>query len=407
MYWIPQKSTIMDRLYDIYSRLLKNTDLEFKRYIFELIDWNDRFIALLGARGVGKTTLMLQYLKENYSGNKGALYVSLDDIYFSNHRLVDFAEDFYNHGGQVLFLDEVHKYPSWSGEIKNLYDSYPDMQIVFSGSSVLDIYKGRGDLSRRVSGYLVSEMSLREYVELEHGIRFPSYSLNDVFANHMSISRDICEKLKPLAVLDEYFSNGCYPYYKDSRTHYSKRLQEVINTVLESDIPITHGVEYKNIIKLKSLIEIISSNVPFVPNMSKLASVVGLDRKTLYHYLEILSKAGIILLLKSSKTGLARMRKAEKIFPGNVNILMSLSDKKPDIGNLRETFIFQQLRQNHRVDYSEIGDFLIDGKYYIEVGGRNKSFDQVKDIANSYLVIDDIETGRGNRIPLWLFGFLY
>lgn len=397
----------MDRLYDIYSRLLKNTDLGFKRYIFDIINWSDRLIALVGARGVGKTTIMLQYLKENYSEKTNALYVSLDDIYFSNHSLVELAEDFYNHGGQVLFLDEVHKYPSWSVEIKNLYDSYPDMQIVFTGSSVLDIYKGRGDLSRRVSGYFVAEMSLREYIGFEYGIHFPFYSLQEILAQHLSISREICEKLKPLAVLEEYFSNGCYPYYKDSRTHYADRLQQVINTVLESDIPITHGVDYKNIIKLKSLIEIISSNVPFVPNMSKLAGIVELDRKTLYHYLEILSRAGIILQLKSAKSGLSRMRKPEKIFPGNVNILTSLADKKKDKGNLRETYLFQHLKQKYQVEYSELGDFFVEGKYFFEVGGRNKSFDQIKDVSNSYLVIDDVETGRGNRIPLWLFGFLY
>lgn len=397
----------MERLFDVYHRLLSNTNVAFKRFIREEIDWNDRLIALMGSRGVGKTTLMLQYLKENYPKDNDVLYVSLDDIYFSNHKLVEFAGDFYNHGGKYLFLDEVHKYPAWSVEIKNLYDSYPDMKIVFSGSSVLDIYKGRGDLSRRVSAYFVPEMSLREYIELEYGIRFPSFSLETLLSDHLSISRDICEKLKPLAVFKEYLINGCYPFYKESKPRYLERLQHVVNTVLETDVPITQGVEYKNIIKLKSLIEIISSNVPFVPNMTKLAAMVEVDRKTLYHYLEILERAGIILLLKSGKAGLSRMRKPEKIFPGNVNILNALADEKPDRGNLRETFVFQQLKPKYKVNYTDRGDFLVAGKYTFEVGGKNKSFDQINDVPSSFLVIDNVESGRGNRIPLWLFGFLY
>ncbi len=397
----------MDRLYDIYYRLLRNTNLDFKRYIFDLIDWSARLIALIGARGVGKTTLMLQYLKENYSDDPEALYVSLDDIYFSNHSLVDFAEYFYNKGGKILFLDEVHKYPSWSIEIKNLYDSYPDMKIVFSGSSVLDIYNGRGDLSRRVSGYFVPEMSFREYIGFEHDIRLDAHSIEDILNNHTSLCLNICDKIKPLAVLEEYFKFGCYPFYKESMVRYFPRLQEVVNTVLESDVPLTQGIEYKNVIKLKSLLQIISANVPFVSNMTKLAATVELDRKTLYHYLEILDRAGIILLLKSGKTGLSQMRKPEKIFPGNVNILSALAEQTPDRGNLRETFLFQQLKQKHVVNYSATGDFLVDHTYIFEVGGKNKKFNQIKDVPTSYLITDDVEIGNGNRIPLWLFGMLY
>ena len=405
--YIPQKMIIMDRLYDVYHRLLRSTNLDFKRYLFDLIDWSDRLISLVGSRGVGKTTLMLQFLKENYSDNSDAIYVSLDDIYFSNHSLIDFADYFYKHGGKILFLDEVHKYPSWSVEIKNLYDSYPDMKIVFSGSSVLDIYKGRGDLSRRVSAYFVPELSLREYIGYEYGIRIEPFSLDEILNEHTSICRKICDKVKPLVVLEEYFKFGCYPFYKDSKVRYSARLQEVINIVLESDVPLTQGVEYKNVIKLKSLLQIISANVPFVPNMAKLAARVELDRKTLYHYLEILDRAGIILLLKSAKKGLAQMRKPEKIFPGNVNILSALAEQTPDRGNLRETFLFQLLKPKHLVNYSDTGDFLVDNNYIFEVGGKNKKFDQIQDVPSSWLIVDDVEIGRGNRIPLWLMGMLY
>lgn len=397
----------MERIYDNYNRLLRNVRTHFKRFIWNEIDWSDRLIALMGARGVGKTTLMLQYLKEHYRGNGNALYVSLDDIYFSNHRLVDFAKTFYNHNGKVLFLDEVHKYPTWAIEIKNLYDSYPDMKIVFSGSSILDIYKGKGDLSRRVSAYHIPEMSLREFIQFEYGIALESVSLEDILKDHVIICRDIVEKVKPLAMLNDYWHYGCYPFYKESKTKYLERLRQVVNTVLESDIPITQGIEYRNVIKLKSLIEIISSTVPFVPNMANLASLVELDRKTLYHYLEILQRAGLILLLKSAKKGLARMQKPEKIFPGNVNVLTALSGQKPEKGTLRETFLFHQLKQKYRVNYSDVGDFCVNEKYLFEVGGKTKRFDQIKDIPSSYLICDDIEIGYGNRIPLWLMGMLY
>ncbi len=397
----------MDRLLSISARIIKNTSLKFRRYHYNEIDWSDRLIALSGARGAGKTTLMLQYLKEINDKDNKAVYVTLDDIYFSQNKLVDLAEDFYTRGGKYLFLDEVHKYPNWSVEIKNIYDSYPDMKIVFSGSSVLEVYKGQGDLSRRVSLYDIHEMSFREFVDYEYDIKISSYSLTDIIENHTEICLDVIQKLKPLAVFDKYWEYGSYPYYKDSKTKYAERLRSVLNTVLENDIPAVLNIDYKHIIKLKKLLQTISNLVPFKPNITKLAEIIEIDRKTVYLYLELLERAGIISTLYGKSKGLSRLRKPEKIYMNNNNLLHALSDIAPNKGTLRETFFNNQLKAKHAVNYTDTGDFLIDNKYIFEVGGKNKDYKQIANLENSYLAIDDIETGFGNRIPLWLFGFLY
>lgn len=397
----------MDRLINISNRRVHNTSHKFRRFYHSEIDWTDRMIALSGARGTGKTTLMLQRITDMAKKGEKVIYVSLDDIYFSKNSLVDFAEEFYTKGGKYLFLDEVHKYPTWSIEIKNIYDSYHDMNIVFSGSSVLEVYKGQGDLSRRVSLYNVHELSFREFIEFEYGIKIEPYSLHDIVTKHTEISWDIVEKIKPLAVIEKYWEYGSYPYYKESKAKYGERLRTVLNTVLENDIPVVLNIDYKHIIKLKRLLQVISNSVPFKPNITKLAEVVEIDRKTVYQYIELLERAGIISTLYSNRNGMSQLRKPEKIYLNNSNLLYALADTMPNIGNLRKTFFNNQISAKHRVNYTNTGDFLVDNKYTFEIGGKGKTFDQIKDLPNSYLAIDNLEHGNGNRIPLWLFGFLY
>jgi len=397
----------MDTLNSVSLRRVKNTSLQFKRYLYSEIDWTDRLIAFSGARGTGKTTLMLQYMKETFGTDNQAIYVSLDDIYFSKNRLTDFAEIFYARGGKFLFLDEVHKYPDWSIEIKNIYDSYPDMKIVFTGSSVLEVYKGQGDLSRRVSLYKINEMSFREFIEYEYNTIIDAVKITDIISNHRDISWAISEKIKPLACIHNYWEYGSYPYYKESKNKYPDRLKQVINTVLETDIPVVLNIDYKHIIKIKKLLQSISNSVPFTPNISKLADIIESDRKTVYTYLELLERAGMISMLYSDAHGFSKLRKPEKIYLNNNNLLYALAETTPNIGNLRETFFNNQISCKHTTDYTNNGDFLVDNKYIFEIGGKGKNFAQIKDIPNSFLAIDDIEYGEGNRIPLWLFGFLY
>ena len=397
----------MEKLLAIHRQLIENVTLEFKRFLFNQIDWNKHAIAIIGPRGVGKTTLLLQKIRQDFYKDTSVLYVSLDNIYFNSHSLFDFAYDFYRIGGKVLFLDEVHKYPNWSQEIKNIYDSLPDMKIVFTGSSTLQLYKGFGDLSRRVKVYHLPGLSFREFIEFETKISFPALSLAEIIENHTDIASEIVSKLKVFKYFPQYLRYGYYPFYKQDTSDFYFYLQNTVNTSVEVDLPSTTNIEFASVVKIKRLLSIITEISPFKPNISELAKKVDTSRAKLIEFLELLQRAGIIILLRASTKGMAQMQKPEKIFLGNPNLLYALASDNPDKGTLRETFFISQTTANHCVYYPKTGDFLVEDKWLFEIGGKTKTRKQIANQSNAYIAADDIEIGMGNKIPLWLFGFLY
>lgn len=398
----------MEYLFSNFRYLVSRTRLDFVRYLYSGINWNNRLIAIVGTRGVGKTTMMLQHISMNYDINSpSVLYVSLDNLWFSSHSLLELADEFHKNGGKALFLDEVHKYPGWSREIKNIYDSYPEMKVVFTGSSMLDIYSSGADLSRRAIKYTLNGMSLREYLDYEHKIKIAPVTISDLLADHIPLSIELAKSFRPVAILKEYLKYGYFPYYKEDKEGYFNRVAETINTVIEVDLPANIDIEYHTIIKIKKLFSIIAASVPFKPNISKLAEQTGTTRPSLLHYLDALEKAQAILLLDKEATGLKRLVKPEKIYLGNTNYAYAISGDNVNIGNLRETFIYSMLNATNKVTYSDKTDFTVDGKYHFEIGGKEKNQKQISGLKEAYIVKDNIETGYLNQIPLWMFGLLY
>jgi uncharacterized protein len=397
----------MEKLFDRSNNLVKLTRLNFQRYLLDQINWDNRLIAIRGARGVGKTTLLLQHIKISQQTGREVIYISLDDLYFSSHTLVDFTDEFVKNGGKYLYLDELHKYPNWSQEIKNIYDSHPDLKIVFTASSLLQIYKGYADLSRRAVSYDLNGLSFREYLEFEKQLKYEAFSLEDVISRHTEIVQPILTESKPLAEFKDYLSNGYYPFYKESKTNYYQKIRNILNLVLETDLPAVAKIEYNSIAKIKKLLFVVASSVPFMPNILKLSELIGTNRHSVLQYLDLLADAGILNLLTSEAKGLKYMSKPDKIFLNNSDIMYALVTENVNTGNLRETFFLNQLNATNSVTSAKNGDFMVNGKYVFEIGGKNKDFYQIKDIENSFLVLDNIETGIYNKLPLWLFGFLY
>ncbi|MDR0833469.1 MAG: AAA family ATPase [Candidatus Symbiothrix sp.] len=397
----------MDSLFRNSARVLNAVTLHYHRYIYDSIDWDSRLICITGPRGTGKTTLMLQYIKENFLNRDKALYVSLDNIWFTQNSLIDLAEKFYNYGGTHLFIDEVHRYPTWSIEIKNIYDSFPDMHVVFTGSSILKIYQSGADLSRRVINYNLSGLSFREYLLFEHKLDFPVISLIDLLKNHASIASEITSKVKILPEFKRYLEYGYYPFYKEGLKTYLSRLQNVVNTILDSDLPAVEPVEYATIQKIKKMLMILSSLVPYTPNINQLSGEIESNRANTIKYLGYLERAGLIKMLSLYQKGMGLLTKPEKIYLDNTNLLYALTNIHVNIGNVRETFFANQLSVKHAINTSKQGDFQVDGKWLFEIGGSRKTFDQIKDLEDSYIAVDEVETGHGHKIPLWLFGFTY
>ncbi len=397
----------MEKLFRKSGNRIRLTNTSFMRYLYYDIDWTDRLIAVTGSRGVGKTTLLLQYIKQNLPKNESVIYLSLDDLYFTNHTLSDFVEDFVNKGGEYLFLDEVHKYADWSIEIKNIYDSFPDLKIVFSGSSVLQIYKGKADLSRRVSFYNLQALSFREFLSINDNIHYPALSLESILKDHLAIAGDILNKIKPLAKQETYFKMGMYPFFRESKNRFFQRLHETVNQILENDIPAVAKIDYQQISKLKKLLYVISTSAPFMPNISKLAVKTNMERKTIYKYLELLENAYLINTLHHKNKGMSAFNKPEKIYLDNPNLMWLFSENDPNIGNIRETWFYNQLKAKYKINYTKETDFLVNDRYFFEIGGKNKTSKQIQNLDNAYIVADNIESGIYNKIPLWLFGFLY
>lgn len=389
----------MERLYEFFYRKLKNTPVEFFRYKYNQIKWESRAFGLVGPRGVGKSTMLLQYIKQNLD-TKDTLYVSADNLYFAEHKLVDLADRFVKMGGKHLFIDEIHKYEGWSRELKQIYDSYDDLQIVISGSSILDIYKGMADLSRRMPIYEMQGLSFREYLRLFHSIDVPVYSLKDILTHKAVISG----VEHPLPLFHDYLKRGYYPFGRDAE--FEIELMQVINQTMEIDIPMHIKTNISVGRKLKSLIMVVSKSVPFKPVMQKLADVTGISRNDIPDYLIYMERAGMISQLRNATGGLRGLGKVEKLYLDNTNLIYTLAPERADIGNVRETFFMNQTRVCNDVRSSDISDFEIDGKVF-EIGGRKKGQKQIESADDSYIVKDDIESGYANVIPLWAFGLNY
>ncbi len=397
----------MNELIQKFYTKLSEVNLETVRDFKDIIDWKNRLIGIKGSRGVGKTTLILQYIKQQYKVLDNVLYVSLDDLYFTENRLYDLASAFYMKGGRLLALDEIHRYNNWAIELKNIYDDFSDLKIIFTGSSLLHFQKAKADLSRRAVIYHMPGLSFREYLSFEGVYEFESYKLKDILKNHVEIGFQIKNQIKPLAYFNDYLLHGYYPFYIENKISFHRKLEEVILTILEVDIPQFINIPSANIYYLKKLLQILSNSVPFKPNMTSLSSRTGISINTLKQYLYLMHDAEILSLLKSANRGINSLNKPEKIYINNSNMMFALSDQQPDTGNVRETFFFNQLQQNHQVSASKQVDFMLDEKYHFEIGGKNKSKQQIKDIENSWVIKDDIEIGSENIIPLWLLGFTY
>lgn len=389
----------MEQLYEFFNRKLKSTPTNFLRYKYERIKWDGRAFGIVGPRGVGKSTMLLQYIKLNLD-MADTLYVSADHIYFSEHRLVDLADYFVKMGGKHLFIDEIHKYDGWAREVKQIYDSYEDLQIVISGSSILDIYKGMADLSRRFPIYEMQGLSFREYLNLFHGINAPVCSLDEIL-NHKAVLPDVKH---PLPLFKDYLRRGYYPFGRDEE--YEMELLQVINQTMEVDIPTHLQANVSLGKKLKSLLMVVAKSVPFKPVMQRLAEATGISRNDIPDYLVYMERAGMITQLRNSTGGIRGLVKVEKLYLDNTNLIYALSPEHADIGNVRETFFMNQTRVMNDVTSSAISDFEINGKVF-EIGGRKKGQKQIEGADEGYIVKDDIESGYANVIPLWAFGLNY
>ena len=389
----------MEQLIEIFKRLLELTDTSYVRYLHKQIAWPARMIGIVGARGVGKTTLLLQHIKL-YLSPSDTLFVNADDIYFAEHKLIDLVSTFYKRGGKHIFIDEVHKYANWSKELKMMYDYYPDLQIVFTGSSILDIYKGNADLSRRALNYFLPGLSFREYLILAKGIQLPAYTFEDILANKVQFPTGE----RPLPLFQEYLQKGYYPFFRDP--DYAQRLRNIIHLTIENDIPVFAGMNIATARKISQLLYIVAQSVPFKPNYTKIGQMIDSHRNNITDFLYYLEKAGIITQLRADTGGIRALGKVEKLYLDNPNLIYALVENQSNIGNVRETFFQSQIRVIAPVFASAKADFKVKGCTF-EIGGQNKGQRQIEGIDQAYIVKDDIEYGDQNIIPLWHFGFAY
>ena len=381
--------------------------LKFERYLMHRINWNNRLIAIKGARGSGKTTLVLQYIARNLPKDHTVLYISMEDMYFYRNTLLALTDEFVLNGGKFLFLDEVHKYPNWAREIKLIYDKYKDLKIVFTSSSILEIYKAKSDLSRRIVAYYLNELSIREYISIKSNTTLPIIDLDTMLKEQTEITREITKHIRPVYEFNQYLMHGVYPYFIEGIEEYPRKLQNTINLVIENDIPAVYNLDFYLLHKIKKLLYAVASSVPFKPNISQLSQRVGVSRPTLLSFLDYLEKAEIIYQLYIDSIGVSSLAKPEKIYLHNSNLLHVIARDNFNRGNIRETFFLNQLSVNEQINYSKHADFIVNNKIYFEIGGKNKTKAQVKALDNAYIVKDDIEAGIGNVIPIWLFGFMY
>ena len=389
---------------------MQSVSLEFVRSLMYDIDWDERLIMIKGQKGVGKTTLMTQRIVQVFgtTDTKNVLYVTLDNIYFSTHRLLDFIEQFHAMGGKFLFLDEVHKYSGWSIEVKNAYDEFTDLHIVLSGSSLVNLNSGEADLSRRCIAYTMHGLSFREYLCMNHHKEFKRRTLHDILFDGNSICAEVNANIRPLPLFAEYMKQGYYPFFREGQHNYYTRIENIVNTTIEVELPQLRNLDIGNVRKVKALLGILASGVPYTLDMVKLSAMAGISRTTLLQYLQYLGEAQLLQLLYSDIYSVKRLQKPDKIYLENPNMLHALSTTQANEGTLRESFFINQLSQQHVVEYSKSSaDFTIDHQYTIEVGGRSKDGKHIAGIKESFIAADSEEYVLGQKIPLWLFGFLY
>ena len=395
-------------LVKIFQRKLSATPMSFFRYLYPMIDWNDTLIGIKGPKGCGKSTLLLQHIKEAFKGKdiEKALYVSLDNLWFSTHDVIEVVDYHYTHGGTHIFIDEIHYYKHWQTLLKNISDDYPGLHVAYTGSSMLQMESSEGDLSRRLAMYEMRGLSFREFLEYEGILQLPTFTLEQLLAEHVSIAMDICDKTKILEHFKKYLEVGYYPFYKSVHHGYYQRLQSVANQVIEVDYPIVDDITMSTIRKTKKLLMLLAERAPQLPKMNELYKELETDRNQGLKMLYALQRGGLLLLLSDNAKSPDNLSRPDKIYINNSTMMYALSPRV-DTGTLRETFFMNQLSQGHEVRYPKAGDFLVDRKYLFEVGGKSKTFDQIKDIPDSYLAVDNTEMGHRNRIPLWMFGLLY
>jgi len=398
----------MNELISFQEQLLEELS-STERYLLNEIDWTNRLIGIKGARGSGKTTVLLQYIKHKLPVTSEVLYATLDDLYFSNNTLVALAKSFTLRGGTHFILDEVHKYPNWSRELKLIYDQFPKLQVVFTSSSMLEIYKGESDLSRRVVMYHLKELSFREFLQFEDfRLKLPKFQLDDLLKNHKKIARDLKQQLTtPIKYFDAYLKHGAYPYYLENRQSYASKLNQTINLILEVDLNAVENMPYEDSRKVKKLLIAIAQSAPFIPNITRLSERLGMSRVFLINAIKLLNRADLVMELYKPTKGVGALTKPEKLFLNNPNLVHVLGNQNAEIGTLRETFFANQMKHLHDIHLAEKGDFLIDRTYTFEIGGKNKKTKQIQGVKNSFVVRDDMEVGSLNIIPLYLFGFLY
>ena len=402
-----RNQTKMEKLIERSIRKINTFNQKFERYLYSKINWSNRLISIKGARGTGKTTLLLQYAKSLQKQQKKVIYIAMDDLFFLKNNLLELAEKFEQLGGRYLLIDEVHKYPNWSREIKLIYDDLPSINVVFTSSSILEIFKSESDLSRRVVNYDLKELSFREYLEVSKVKKIPAFTLEELLLNHTEIASDLLQTFKPIPVFNEYIKNGVYPYFLEDLESYHQKIRNTINLIIDVDIHAVENIDYQLLTKLKKLLFMISTNVPYTVNVSKLSEVIGVSRPTLLHALSLLERARLIVQMNKVNKGMGVLTKPEKIYLNNTNLAYALGEDGVNIGSSRETFFVNQLSGIHSVELSEKADFIVDKKYTFEVGGKNKKQVQIQGIPDAYIVKDTIEIGVGNIIPLYLFGLIY
>jgi len=414
------KEQDMDELVKLFNRKLITTPTAFHRYLYDRIEWRDSLIGIKGPKGCGKTTLILQHIKERFQGEalEKVLYVSLDNLWFTTHDILDVVEYHYNNGGTHIFMDEIHYYEHWQTLIKNISDDFPGLNIVYTGSSMLQIESGEGDLSRRQAMYEMRGLSFREYLLFENKIQLEPIPLEQLLNNHVGISSDICSKLNDvnagtasignniLPLFKKYLKEGYYPFYKAVYGDLYQRLQSVVSQIIERDYPRIEDVTESTIRKTRKMLMVFAERVPQLPNMSEIYRELETDRNLGLKMMNALERAGLLLLLKDDAKSPNHLSRPEKIYINNPTLMYALSPYA-DTGTIRETFFMNQLTESHDVRYPSAGDFKVDRKYVFEVGGKGKTFEQIKDLPDSFLAVDDTEIGRKSRIPLWMFGFLY
>ena len=403
----------MDALYRKHDRLMANTSMDIIREKMNEIHWNAQLISIMGAKGVGKSTLIRQHLKQNYEpGDRSVLYCSADTVDFSTRTLVELAEEFVIHGGELLVIDEIHKYKSgttdWSREIKEIYELFPDLKMIVSGSSLLRLKEGDADLSRRSVKYTMAGLSFREALRFYHGLSFPRWSLEDILAHPYDLWQMVSSQCKPIALFKEYLEKGYYPFLLEGEGEYYTKIEQVVNYIIETELPQICKVDVSNVRKLQALIALICSEVPFELNANKIAAALEIGRDTVIEYLKYLGDAKVLNLLYSDKKKIGKLSKPDKVYLENPNIIYALAPTKVDIGTLRETFAIGSLSEYHHVEYGKAqGDFKVDSKYIFEIGGRSKDFSQIAGLKDSYIFADDWDIPYGAKLPLWMLGFLY